>query len=91
MKLRAFIAIASGIVAIAATTGCSSSPEMTPQAPPTVPDVVVVPPEQATLLETSKTNLATSDPASFANDFVNVTQWLNSPALTLEELKGKVV
>ena len=91
MKFRAVIVLAIGIMAIAAITGCSSSPEMTPQGPSALVDVAGAAPEEMVLAQTSITNPATGNSEDLAKDFVGVTQWLNSPALTLDELKGRVV
>lgn len=91
MKPRAIIVAAMSVAGIAALAGCSGSADAPPAASPPVADGAAAAPQEATLVETSTTNPATGDPVNFAKDFVGVTQWLNSPELTLEELKGKVV
>ena len=90
MKLRTAFIVLFGMMAIAATINCAEDAEMNVQTSPAGASSDVAS-GQATLLETSTTNPPTGDPVNFANDFVGVTQWLNSPPLTLEELKGKVV
>lgn len=91
MKLRAIFIGMFGIIAIAATVNCSSDADMPAETSAIAADGVDSVPAQAAMLETSTTNPATGDPVNFAKDFVGVTQWLNSPPLTIEELKGKVV
>jgi thiol-disulfide isomerase/thioredoxin len=91
VNIRAIIATVIGIAAIAATVSCSGSADAPTDASPAVADVVAGVPQETMLAETSTTNPATGDSANLAKDFVGVTQWLNSPPLTLEELKGKVV
>jgi thiol-disulfide isomerase/thioredoxin len=91
VNIRAIIDTVIGIAAIAATISCSGSPDAPTAASPAVADDVAGVPQETMLAETSTTNPATGDQANRAKDFVDVTQWLNSPPLTLEELKGKVV
>ncbi len=49
------------MLSIAAMTGCSISPDMTLQAPPTVVDVTAAAPKEMVLAETSTTNPATDN------------------------------
>ncbi len=88
MKLRAIFIVMFGIIVIAATVNCSSDAQMRAEASAIAADSA---PTQTAMLETSTTNPATGDAGNLAKDFVGVTQWLNSPPLTIEELKGKVV
>ncbi|MFI4937746.1 MAG: cytochrome c biogenesis protein DipZ [Candidatus Berkiellales bacterium] len=80
--------ICGGVMIVGAVLAAFTGPTAAFTAMPDAPNVVQIKPVQQP--ETSQLVHGLSEPY-LAPDFQNVTAWINSPPLTIQELRGKVV